>query len=324
MSALRTGRGVRMRCRRVPRSHRWNAERVASFSVPHIGTDAHKSKHKDKFLHRAGWRRWPMPSPSPSHRWCQVCSGFQQSRLCPHSQLLPSYQGTPLCIHHSPHVFVALRSPAVTVAAKAATGKRKLADVDGSGTDGGGRDVADGVGPGAPKRQKVGEADSGALRPVPVARPEQKPKKLTPKDAPEKVARTVFVGNVPLALTAKKLASAIQKLLNAAAPAEVASPAAAAAAAGTTARPAKKGTSAVSTAAEPASDAVSATVDGLTRDIESVRFRSVPVSATAVTPGADYHAMVKAAVIQNKLDADSGRDSMNGACNCVAGPVQRD
>lgn len=45
--------------------------------------------------------------------------------------------------------------------------------------------------------------------------------------------------------------------------------------------------------------------------VESVRFRSVPIKATAVAPGADYRAMLKAASIKGELN--EARDTMNGA-----------
>lgn len=89
-----------------------------------------------------------------------------------------------------------------------------------------------------------------------------------PKDTPERLARTVFVGNLPLSATTKTLNAFIQAAINATG-----------------------------------------------KDIDSVRFRNVPIAAVAVTPGSSYKQMVKAAFIKHSIDKDAAKDaaaSMNG------------
>lgn len=48
----------------------------------------------------------------------------------------------------------------------------------------------------------------------------------------------------------------------------------------------------------------------LTADIESIRFRSIPVAPVAIAPGADFKTMTKAAFIKKSFA--EGRDAMNG------------
>lgn len=49
----------------------------------------------------------------------------------------------------------------------------------------------------------------------------------------------------------------------------------------------------------------------VSRDIESIRFRSIPVAALAVAPGSDFRAMAKAAFIKKSFSTDAG-GTMNG------------
>jgi hypothetical protein len=176
------------------------------------------------------------------------------------------------------------------------------------------------------------------------------PAKKPTKDDADRVARTIFVGNVPTSMTAIQVARLFQSHLNearkagtlAAAPAAVEKAAGDASGDAAEAAPsdAADSVSAAEKSAEglPPKADVAVTdeekvdvdsVDGdakeagdgasaprkrrnLTPDVESVRFRSIPVAAVAVAPGADYKTMTKAAFIRKSF-AD-GRDAMNGAC----------
>jgi nucleolar protein 12 len=111
-----------------------------------------------------------------------------------------------------------------------------------------------------------------------------KKKRGPPARDPEVEARTVFVGNVDVAMTTQKLADIVQAFVKAAPGYEA--PAGVAAGEG-------KGK------------------EGGRADVESVRFRSIPIAATAVAPGSDYGAMIKAAVAQGKLDTAGKKNSMN-------------
>ena len=111
----------------------------------------------------------------------------------------------------------------------------------------------------------------------------------------ERLTRTLFAGNVPVATKARHLAQHFQAAL------------------GTD----SSGSSATATvAAWATADAVAAdsgTVEkssNLTRDVECVRFRSVAIEPVAVTPGSDYKKMRRAAFIKGQLD--TGRTAMNG------------
>lgn len=55
----------------------------------------------------------------------------------------------------------------------------------------------------------------------------------------------------------------------------------------------------------------------LTADIESIRFRSIPVAPVAIAPGADFKTMTKAAFIKKSFA--EGRDAMNGSLQLALG-----
>ena len=83
----------------------------------------------------------------------------------------------------------------------------------------------------------------------------------------ERLDRTLFVGNLPLTMNAKRLARFFQRAVTAASPP------------GTTPSPATPGVVLKGYA---------------TRDVESVRFRSVPLGAIPVQSGANFHTMLRA------------------------------
>ena len=146
-------------------------------------------------------------------------------------------------------------------------------------------------------------------------------KPMAKRDDPERLSRTVFVGGVPTSMTTLALARLLQAHINAAREKGAIIPAGAGAAAATTSDDGSDGGAdddaagvdeAVSSA--PAAAYVAANQPArktLTADVESVRFRSVPVAPLAVAPGSDYKAMTKAAFITKSFAA--GRDTMNGA-----------
>jgi len=187
------------------------------------------------------------------------------------------------------------------------------------------------------------------------------PAKKPTKDDADRVARTIFVGNVPTSMTAIQVARLFQSHLNEARKAGTlaAAPVAVEKAAGDASGDADEATpsdvaDASASAADKSAEELPSTADAaesdekddadsvdgdakeagdgasaprkrrnLTPDVESVRFRSIPVAAVAVAPGADYKTMTKAAFIRKSF-AD-GRDAMNGACvacRCVDGEVQ--
>jgi hypothetical protein len=188
------------------------------------------------------------------------------------------------------------------------------------------------------------------------------PAKKPTKDDADRVARTIFVGNVPTSMTAIQVARLFQSHLNEArkagtlaaataavekaavgasddaeeaAPSDVADASAGAAEKSAEELPTKVDAAesyeeqddadSVDGDAKEAGDGASAPRKhrNLTPDVESVRFRSIPVAAVAVAPGADYKTMTKAAFIRKSF-AD-GRDAMNGACAaccCMDGGVQ--
>jgi nucleolar protein 12 len=64
-------------------------------------------------------------------------------------------------------------------------------------------------------------------------------------------------------------------------------------------------------AAEKAKQQVKQPKKKASRDIESIRFRSIPVAALAIAPGSDFRAMAKAAFIKKSFSNDAG-GTMNG------------
>jgi hypothetical protein len=188
---------------------------------------------------------------------------------------------------------------------KAAKAAAKEADAAAEGD----ADAAETSGPG--KVARTAKADDAAAARSKLSRAEKAKLRDGPKDTPEKLARTVFVGNVPLTATTKALELFIQTAINAKrglpAPAEAAAP--------TTKsedKAAKKSTESnkeESGAGAEASE--SAVVSSGTRDIQSIRFRNVPINPVAVAPGTNYRQMTKAAFIKGSIDSEHA-SSMNG------------
>ena len=133
-----------------------------------------------------------------------------------------------------------------------------------------------GTGGEARKRARPGSVPGAAAGAAPRRAPE----------TAERLARTVFVGNVPTSTSAASLARLVQQAVSAGPTASD----------GELAAPAPGGAR-------------------LTADIESVRFRSVPVAPVAVAPGADYRAMARAAFIAKSFQTGS-RDAMNAYVVC--------
>lgn len=121
------------------------------------------------------------------------------------------------------------------------------------------------------------------------------------KESPERLQRTVFVGNVPIKTTAKALIAFLQQELN---KKLGKTEGAGAAAAGAGAGAAAEGDAVDGEKKEAEKQGNSS------KDIESVRFRSIPIQAVAVAPGSDYKAMLKAAVTTGSFAEDA--KAMNG------------
>ena len=136
------------------------------------------------------------------------------------------------------------------------------------------------------------------------------------KEAPERLARTVFVGNVPVKLSAKKLAKLFQKVVNEKLHKDEKPPAKQQKEEKEDAKPVDDAdNSDGDDAGSEAGDADKASKDGKQshrygRDIESVRFRSIAIQGIATKTGADFKAMRKAGFIKKSFDTEA-RDSMN-------------
>lgn len=184
------------------------------------------------------------------------------------------------------------------------------------------------------KRPRESEPKPDTVTDGSAAAPERDPNKKTRRETKadkfkygkeredeERLARTLFVGNVPLKVNAKTLARMFQRVVDEklhkdekpvslpSVPASDEKPAA------ITEEPkadddSDDGEAAAAVAGETEKEKEKRQRKRMPRDIESVRFRSVAIAGLAVAPGSDFKAMRKAGFIKRNFDSEK-RDTMN-------------
>ena len=151
--------------------------------------------------------------------------------------------------------------------------------------------ASDAPGDGAVAPVAAAASAATAAAPAGPSRREVRKSKFTlgaDREDPARLARTLFVGNVPLRTTAQQLSRFFQHFVTEKLP---------------------NGVSAGGPAAAPEGGAPAAR-KGRSRDIESVRFRSVAIAGVAITPGGDFKAMLRAGFASKSFNPE-GRDAMN-------------
>jgi hypothetical protein len=122
------------------------------------------------------------------------------------------------------------------------------------------------------------------------------------REAPDRLARTLFVGNVPLAASRKRLSSIFVRHLAAARAAGSLPPLAPAEAEAEEAEEGEEEEEEEEDGAETGLKQKGEKKKGKGGDVESVRFRSVPIAKVAVAPGSSYKGMIRAAVATGARD----------------------
>lgn len=130
------------------------------------------------------------------------------------------------------------------------------------------------------------------------------------KEDPERLERTVFVGNVPLNIEKDKVETFFKEFVRSHANFESALKAVL-----------SNNSNETATSGDEKEPSESDKKQKIVKIVESVRFRSVPIAPTPVAPGSSFRTMIKAAVVTGKVgptetegkqsNKTCGRDSMN-------------